>query len=103
LNAHSLSSPQSCGGQKSGEVDDLFMGRGPHLMVPTDVHSSTHGLHTATGPSLACAADRSLRTPQINLVELLGSDSLVYGHLGTEKRGVRLSARLHAASAQAQV
>ena len=48
-----------------------------------------------------CDAAAALLTPQINFVELLGSDSLVYGYLGSDKRGVRLAARLHAASAQA--
>ncbi len=48
-----------------------------------------------------CDPAAALLTPQINFVELLGSDSLVYGYLGGDKRGVRLSARLHAASAQA--
>ena len=47
------------------------------------------------------STDAALLTPQINFVELLGSDSLVYGYLGADKRGVRLAARLHAASAQA--
>ncbi len=48
-----------------------------------------------------CAEDAALLTPHINFVELLGSDSLVYGHLGAERKGVRLAARLHAASTQA--
>ncbi len=48
-----------------------------------------------------CDEASALLTPQINFVELLGSDSLVYGYLGADKRGVRLAARLHAASAQA--
>ena len=34
-------------------------------------------------------------------MELLGSDSLVYGYLGTDKRGTRLAARLLAASSMA--
>ena len=51
----------------------------------------------------ACAAASALLTPQINFVELLGSDSLVYGYLGSDKQGVRLAARLHAASLHAQI
>lgn len=50
--------------------------------------------------SLGCGKS-ALLTPQINFVELLGSDSLVYGYLGADKRGVRLAARLHATSTQA--
>ena len=49
----------------------------------------------------ACDEACALLTPQINFVELLGSDSLVYGYLGADKRGVRLAARLHATSTQA--
>ncbi len=49
----------------------------------------------------ACDEVSALLTPMINFVELLGSDSLVYGYLGADKRGVRLAARLHATSAQA--
>jgi ABC-type sugar transport system ATPase subunit len=49
----------------------------------------------------ACDEASALLGPQINFVELLGSDSLVYGYLGADKRGVRLAARLHAASTQA--
>ncbi len=48
-----------------------------------------------------CDPSAALLAPHINFVELLGSDSLVYGYLGADKRGVRLAARLHAASAQA--
>ena len=43
----------------------------------------------------SCAqADAALR-PDIDFIELLGSDSLVYGHLGADKRGARVAARLH--------
>jgi sn-glycerol 3-phosphate transport system ATP-binding protein len=33
--------------------------------------------------------------PDIDFIELLGSDSLVYGHLGADKSGARVAARLH--------
>jgi len=49
----------------------------------------------------ACDPLSAMLTPEINFVELLGSDSLVYGYLGNDKQGVRLAARLDAASAQA--
>jgi sn-glycerol 3-phosphate transport system ATP-binding protein len=42
-----------------------------------------------------CYADAALLSPDIDFIELLGSDSLVYGHLGAEKRGARVAARLH--------
>jgi sn-glycerol 3-phosphate transport system ATP-binding protein len=38
--------------------------------------------------------DAAMR-PDIDFIELLGSDSLVYGHLGADKRGARVAARLH--------
>ena len=38
--------------------------------------------------------DAALR-PDIDFIELLGSDSLVYGHLGADGRGARVAARLH--------
>jgi sn-glycerol 3-phosphate transport system ATP-binding protein len=34
-------------------------------------------------------------SPDIDFIELLGSDSLVYGHLGADKSGARVAARLH--------
>jgi len=43
----------------------------------------------------ACEESAAAMTPDIDFIELLGSDSLVYGHLGTDKRGARVAARLH--------
>jgi ABC-type sugar transport system ATPase subunit len=37
----------------------------------------------------------ALLEPDIDFIELLGSDSLVYGHLGAGKQGARVAARLH--------
>jgi sn-glycerol 3-phosphate transport system ATP-binding protein len=42
-----------------------------------------------------CEASAALLSPDIDFIELLGSDSLVYGHLGAEKTGARVAARLH--------
>jgi sn-glycerol 3-phosphate transport system ATP-binding protein len=42
-----------------------------------------------------CAEGEALLTPDIDFIELLGSDSLVYGHLGADKKGMRVAARLH--------
>jgi sn-glycerol 3-phosphate transport system ATP-binding protein len=42
-----------------------------------------------------CEPGAALLTPDIDFIELLGSDSLVYGHLGAEKTGARVAARLH--------
>jgi sn-glycerol 3-phosphate transport system ATP-binding protein len=42
-----------------------------------------------------CAESEALLTPDIDFIELLGSDSLVYGHLGADKKGMRVAARLH--------
>jgi sn-glycerol 3-phosphate transport system ATP-binding protein len=42
-----------------------------------------------------CAESEALLTPDIDFIELLGSDSLVYGHLGVDKTGMRIAARLH--------
>jgi sn-glycerol 3-phosphate transport system ATP-binding protein len=41
-------------------------------------------------------AASSLLTPNVDFIELLGSDSLVYGHLGVNGTGPRIAARLHA-------
>jgi sn-glycerol 3-phosphate transport system ATP-binding protein len=41
-----------------------------------------------------CAEADALLTPEIDLIEPLGADTLVYGHL--EGKGVRIAARLHA-------
>jgi sn-glycerol 3-phosphate transport system ATP-binding protein len=42
-----------------------------------------------------CEPGLALMSPDIDFIELLGSDSLVYGHLGTNKQGTRVAARLH--------
>jgi len=42
-----------------------------------------------------CADAQAAIQPDIDFIELLGSDSLVYGHLGADKRGTRVAARLH--------
>jgi sn-glycerol 3-phosphate transport system ATP-binding protein len=42
-----------------------------------------------------CGKAEALLEPDIDFIELLGSDSLVYGHLGTDKAGTRVAARLH--------
>jgi sn-glycerol 3-phosphate transport system ATP-binding protein len=43
----------------------------------------------------ACDAGAASLQPDIDFIELLGSDSLVYGHLGADRRGARVAARLH--------
>ena len=43
----------------------------------------------------ACEESSAALRPDIDFIELLGSDSLVYGHLGADKRGARVAARLH--------
>jgi sn-glycerol 3-phosphate transport system ATP-binding protein len=43
----------------------------------------------------SCEASAAALQPDIDFIELLGSDSLVYGHLGADKRGARVAARLH--------
>src|SRR5512134_3796541 len=42
-----------------------------------------------------CKENEALLKPDIDFIELLGSDSLVYGHLGADKSGARVAARLH--------
>jgi len=42
-----------------------------------------------------CEKGAALLEPDIDFIELLGSDSLVYGHLGRDKNGSRVAARLH--------
>jgi sn-glycerol 3-phosphate transport system ATP-binding protein len=43
-----------------------------------------------------CALGEALLVPQVDFIELLGSDSLVYGHIGQDKTSPRVAARLHA-------
>jgi sn-glycerol 3-phosphate transport system ATP-binding protein len=43
----------------------------------------------------SCEPAQALLTPDVDYVELLGSDSLVYGRLGADQRGARIAARLH--------
>jgi sn-glycerol 3-phosphate transport system ATP-binding protein len=43
----------------------------------------------------SCEAAAAMLSPDIDFIELLGSDSLVYGHLGADKRSMRVAARLH--------
>jgi sn-glycerol 3-phosphate transport system ATP-binding protein len=42
-----------------------------------------------------CDPGAALLSPDIDFIELLGSDSLVYGHLGSDKASARVAARLH--------
>ncbi len=42
-----------------------------------------------------CTESDASLSPDIDFIELLGSDSLVYGHLGADRRGARIAARLH--------
>jgi sn-glycerol 3-phosphate transport system ATP-binding protein len=42
-----------------------------------------------------CEPGAAMLSPDIDFIELLGSDSLVYGHLGADKSGARMAARLH--------
>ncbi|MEX2199468.1 MAG: sn-glycerol-3-phosphate import ATP-binding protein UgpC [Burkholderiales bacterium] len=42
-----------------------------------------------------CEPGAAMMNPDIDFIELLGSDSLVYGHLGVDKSGARVAARLH--------
>jgi sn-glycerol 3-phosphate transport system ATP-binding protein len=42
-----------------------------------------------------CEPAAALLSPDIDFIELLGSDSLVYGHLGADKASARVAARLH--------
>ena len=43
-----------------------------------------------------CAPEQALLVPEVDFIELLGSDSLVYGHIGQDKSSPRVAARLHA-------
>jgi len=43
-----------------------------------------------------CAEGQALLVPEVDFIELLGSDSLVYGHVGKDKASPRVAARLHA-------
>ena len=102
-----------------------FIGSPPMNLIPGRIDAGGAALVTASGEAVrqplavpavggrevllgvrpehleACDAAAALLTPVINFVELLGSDSLVYGYLGADKRGVRLAARLHATSTRA--
>jgi sn-glycerol 3-phosphate transport system ATP-binding protein len=43
-----------------------------------------------------CADAEALLALRVDFIELLGSDSLVYGHIGADKTSTRVAARLHA-------
>jgi sn-glycerol 3-phosphate transport system ATP-binding protein len=49
-----------------------------------------------------CEPGDALLEPDIDFIELLGSDSLVYGHLGADKAGSRVAARLHVSAVAKQ-
>jgi sn-glycerol 3-phosphate transport system ATP-binding protein len=42
-----------------------------------------------------CAPGEAMLTVDVDLVEPLGSDTLVYGHLGENSSGARVAVRLH--------
>ncbi|HVB48784.1 MAG TPA: sn-glycerol-3-phosphate import ATP-binding protein UgpC [Burkholderiales bacterium] len=67
----------------------MFAGRGLLLGVrPEDL--------------LPCEAAAASFAPHVDFIELLGSDTLVYGHIGPNKTGTRVAARLHAHLPQRQ-
>ena len=46
-----------------------------------------------------CDEAAALLVPDVDFIELLGSDVLVYGHLGADRKGARVAARLHGSMA----
>ncbi len=69
-----------------------------HVRLP-EARSSLEGRNVLLGVRPehleTCEPGAALLNPNVDFIELLGSDSLVYGHLGADKSGARVAARLH--------
>ncbi|MDP2809205.1 MAG: ATP-binding cassette domain-containing protein, partial [Rhodocyclaceae bacterium] len=72
-----------------------FIGSPPMNLIPTQRNGQDILLGVRPEHLEPCAPSEAMMTVDVDLLEPLGSDTLVYGHLGEGSTGARLAVRLH--------
>src|SRR5436190_3835533 len=72
-----------------------FIGSPPMNLIPTKRDGREVLLGVRPEHLEPCAQGDATMTVDIDLIEPLGSDTLVYGHIGAERTGARVAVRLH--------
>ena len=72
-----------------------FIGSPPMNLIPSQRNGRDVLLGVRPEHLEPCAAGDASMTVDIDLIEPLGSDTLVYGHLGGERAGARVAVRLN--------
>ena len=72
-----------------------FIGSPPMNLIPTQRDGRDVLLGVRPEHLEPCAQSDATMTVDIDLIEPLGSDTLVYGHIGAERTGARVAVRLH--------
>jgi sn-glycerol 3-phosphate transport system ATP-binding protein len=72
-----------------------FIGSPPMNLIPSQRDGREVLLGVRPEHLEPCAQGDASMTVDIDLIEPLGSDTLVYGHIGAERTGARVAVRLH--------
>jgi sn-glycerol 3-phosphate transport system ATP-binding protein len=72
-----------------------FIGSPPMNLIPSQRDGRDVLLGVRPEHLEPCAQGDAAMTVDIDLIEPLGSDTLVYGHIGAERTGARVAVRLH--------
>jgi sn-glycerol 3-phosphate transport system ATP-binding protein len=72
-----------------------FIGSPPMNLIPSQRDGRDVLLGVRPEHLEPCAPGDAAMTVDIDLIEPLGSDTLVYGHIGAERTGARVAVRLH--------
>jgi sn-glycerol 3-phosphate transport system ATP-binding protein len=72
-----------------------FIGSPPMNLIPSKRGDREVLLGVRPEHLEPCAQSDATMTVDIDLIEPLGSDTLVYGHIGAERTGARVAVRLH--------
>jgi sn-glycerol 3-phosphate transport system ATP-binding protein len=72
-----------------------FIGSPPMNLIPSKRGDRDVLLGVRPEHLEPCAPSDATMTVDIDLIEPLGSDTLVYGHIGAERTGARVAVRLH--------
>jgi sn-glycerol 3-phosphate transport system ATP-binding protein len=72
-----------------------FIGSPPMNLIPEQRNGRDILLGVRPEHLEPCAPSEAMMTVDVDLVEPLGSDTLVYGHLGEHSTGARVAVRLH--------
>jgi sn-glycerol 3-phosphate transport system ATP-binding protein len=72
-----------------------FIGSPPMNLIPAQRNGQAVLLGMRPEHLEPCTPGEAMLTVDVDLVEPLGSDTLVYGHLGENGAGARIAVRLH--------